>query len=371
MPLFKMDASELTALKATTFELEGIRERTDLQRLLRARIDAVIPDVMVVSEEYGDWDESLRRIDLLGIDREANLVVIELKRTKDGGHMELQALRYAAMVSGLSFEGLVAAHREYRSRVGLDGDAESAILEFLGWGDSRTGAFAVDVRIVLVSAEFSKELTTTVLWLLERDLDIRCVRIRPYRLGAELVLDIQQIVPLPEAADYQVQIRKRAQGERAVVDEQNIKRRFWTKLLERARVRTNLHAEIAPSDVNWVAVSSGIRGLPLTYFSRQHEAQVELYIDRGTSSEEENRQIFDMIFAKREEIEAAFGGVIEWQDLPGKRACRVRSLVAAGGYRTSEDRWPEVHDAMIDAMIRFERALRPQLDAVKRAWTGR
>ena len=34
---------------------------------------------------------------LLCIDREANLVVVELKRTEDGGHMDLQAIRYAAM----------------------------------------------------------------------------------------------------------------------------------------------------------------------------------------------------------------------------------------------------------------------------------
>ena len=52
--------------------------------------------VLVVAEEFGDWEESKRRIDLLGLDRDATLVVIELKRTDDGGHMELQAIRYAA-----------------------------------------------------------------------------------------------------------------------------------------------------------------------------------------------------------------------------------------------------------------------------------
>lgn len=30
----------------------------------------------------------------------ANLVIIELKCTQDGGHMELHAIRYAAMVAG-------------------------------------------------------------------------------------------------------------------------------------------------------------------------------------------------------------------------------------------------------------------------------
>ena len=43
--------------------------------------------------------------------------------------------------------------------------------------------FAQEVRIVLVSAEFSKELTTSVMWLNDFGLDIRCVRIHLYRSG--------------------------------------------------------------------------------------------------------------------------------------------------------------------------------------------
>ena len=54
---------------------------------------------MVLAEEFGDWEDSRRRIDLLCLDPNAQLIVVELKRTVDGGHMELQALRYSAMVS--------------------------------------------------------------------------------------------------------------------------------------------------------------------------------------------------------------------------------------------------------------------------------
>jgi RecB family endonuclease NucS len=50
------------------------------------------------------------RVDLLAIDANANLVVIEIKRTTDGCHMELQAIRYAAMVSAMTFERAVQIH---------------------------------------------------------------------------------------------------------------------------------------------------------------------------------------------------------------------------------------------------------------------
>ena len=69
-------------------------ERRDLQRLLRVQIDVLGDDLYVLTEDFGDWEDSRRLIDLLAIDPQANLVVIELKRTNAGGHLELQAIRY-------------------------------------------------------------------------------------------------------------------------------------------------------------------------------------------------------------------------------------------------------------------------------------
>ena len=99
MPIYEFAETDIFRLDETTFNLAGLQERRDLQRLLREHIEVIAPNSLVIAEEFGDWDESRRRIDLLAIDKEANLVVIELKRTEDGGHMELQSIRYASMVS--------------------------------------------------------------------------------------------------------------------------------------------------------------------------------------------------------------------------------------------------------------------------------
>ncbi len=71
-----------------------------------------------------------------------------------------------------------------------------------------------DVRIVLVSANFSKELTTSVMWLNERNLDIRCVRLIPYRYQDKVLVDAQQIIPLPEAESYQIKIKLQSEERR-------------------------------------------------------------------------------------------------------------------------------------------------------------
>jgi len=108
MPLYQITDQSFRPIPEASLAEMRIGERTDLQRLLRTQVDVLGDDLYVLTEEFGDWEDSKRRIDLLAIDSEANLVVIELKRTQDGGHMELQAIRYASMVSAMTFERAVS-----------------------------------------------------------------------------------------------------------------------------------------------------------------------------------------------------------------------------------------------------------------------
>ncbi len=214
MVIYELNDQGIRPVNETSFSREGIQERADLQRFLRDQIDIIAPETLLIAEEFGQWEDARRRIDLLAIDKDANLVVIELKRTDDGGHMELQAIRYAAMVSAMTFERAVAIFGEYLKGHGREEDPEATLLDFLDWDTPSEDEFAQDVRIVLAASDFSKEISTAVIWLNQRGLDIRCVRLKPYRDGNRILLDVQQVLPLPEASDYQVQIREKQEKER-------------------------------------------------------------------------------------------------------------------------------------------------------------
>jgi hypothetical protein len=211
--LYAVDGEALIEQKVMQFSALGLLERNDLQRLLRAYPAVLGEDLLIIAEEFGEWEDSKRRIDLLALDRRARLVVIELKRTDDGGHMELQALRYAAMVSAMTFDEVVAVYARSRAAdpESAPVDARNEIAEFIGRSEDE-GSIELEktVRIILVSANFGIEITTTVLWLNEFDgMDIKCVRLVPYELTGKVYLDIQQIIPLPEAGDYQVRLRRK------------------------------------------------------------------------------------------------------------------------------------------------------------------
>jgi hypothetical protein len=213
MSLYEIAESGLARHEQASLADLGLREREDLQHLIRDDIGVLDDDLLVVAEEFGQWEEARRRIDLLAVDKTGCLVVIELKRD-DGAHMDLQALRYAAMVSSMNFGDVVVAYEQHLANIepdtGLDARAELAA--FIDTGEAEEPTISTDVRIVLVAAEFGRELMTSVLWLNRFEgMDIRCIQLVPYRLDGRVLLDIRQVVPLPEAADYQVRVRRKEQ----------------------------------------------------------------------------------------------------------------------------------------------------------------
>ena len=127
MAIFKMvgDKEDLVKIKSTSFWQEGLLERSDLQRLLRDKPEVLEEGLLIISEEFGNWEDSRRRIDLLALDANGRLTVIELKRGDTGEHMDLQAIRYAAMVANMTFQQAIDTFQSYlEGRAAADGGGD-------------------------------------------------------------------------------------------------------------------------------------------------------------------------------------------------------------------------------------------------------
>lgn len=214
MSIYQLSNDELIAINPTTFVNENILERKNLQNAIKNNFQIIDQECLIIAEELSEWEDSKKRIDLLAIDKAANLVVIELKRTESGEHMELQAIRYASMISTLTYQRMIEIYQSYLNKYNINENAENKILKFLEWENAEEDKFALDTRIILISQGFSREITTAVLWLSERDLDIKCIKIQPYNFNNNIFIDIQQIIPLPESENYQVQIKQQSEERR-------------------------------------------------------------------------------------------------------------------------------------------------------------
>ena len=217
MAIYKMNSEGgyLDPIRETSFAQENIKEDPDLRYTLRAEPEAIEEGLFILSEEFsGHWQGSGRSIDLLGLDSKGRLVVIELKRTATGDHAELQAIRYAAMVSILTSERIIEAHQEYMGKWGIEGDAAERIQQHLAETEFED-IYTESPRIILVSEGFSRELTTSVLWLNDNGLDITCIQLQPFRNGKELLIESSQVIPVPGSEALLVQAQsKREEAKR-------------------------------------------------------------------------------------------------------------------------------------------------------------
>jgi len=186
------------------------------------------------------------------------------------------------------------------------------------------------------------------------------VKVEAVRIGDSPAAPLLTLIVGPSEETKDV-----GQTKKEIAERYGIRKRWWSALVERSATVNKLHAHITPGQYSWIGASSGVRGLNLNYGVTQDECTAELYIDRGKDAEEENKSIFDQLLAHKAEIDAAFGQTLSWERLDGKRACRIRHTETGGGYRSPEDNWPTLQDAIIKDMDRLEKAVRPYLKQLK------
>lgn len=191
----------------------------EIRDLVARNIEKFFPDLKTIATEFSRWEDSSRRLDILAIDKERNPYVIEFKRDNDAAHAELQAIRYAAMLSVCDVNDLVQAGYHYRKKLDPSTQMEAwqaELLGFLGENNLDDIDLCPIPRIVLISSQFNKEITTTVLWLNERfgsveedvpGMYIICVEVGVYEMGGQRALHFDQIIPISQAEEYQVKSR--------------------------------------------------------------------------------------------------------------------------------------------------------------------
>lgn len=214
---------------------------------------------------------------------------------------------------------------------------------------------------IWIAREPRPEHERAVHWLneiLPADTAVYLLRIEAYRIGDSPAAPLFTITAGPSPQARQAGEQKKEMAERHV-----LRLEFWKQLLKRAKSRTRLHENISPSTENWISAGAGKSGLSYNYVIRMKDARVELYIAR--EDPEENKRIFDTLYARKDAIEASFGGALDWQRLDSHRASRISYYILTIGGLEDQDRWPQIQDAMIEAMIRLERAFRPEIQRLQ------
>lgn len=368
--MYRIDraSNRIQPLKRVSFRELGFRERAHLQEWLAREPQALGEDLLIIQKEFSGFSDTNERLDLLALDKQGSLVIIENKLDDTGRDVTWQAMKYASYCSTLSKDDIRQIFQDYLNYLSPGQSASETISAFLDEVDYDDLVLnkGVSQRIILVAANFRKEVTSTVLWLSNFRLRIQCFRATPYAMGEELFLNIEQIIPTKDTEDFTIGLADKAKDEIEGIENEArrhpIRRQFWTDVIKAMNATaSHLYQNISPSKESWIAAASGLRGLSLNFVSTKDYCRAELYIDRGDKSE--NEAVFDLLLAQKDEIETEFGGPLVWERLDAKRACRIKS--EREGNIFERERWPEMIDFMVKAMIKLEIVLKPRLQEVK------
>ena len=322
----------------------------------------------IIQKEFDGFNDTNERLDLLALDKDGNIVVIENKLDDTGRDVTWQVLKYASYCSTLSKEQIKNIYQSHLDKNGLEENATEKLSTFYNQEyDEITINKGNTQRMILVAANFRKEVTSTVLWIMNYNLRIQCFRATPFALDEQLFLTLEQIIPTKDTEEFIISMASKTQDE--ITTQENLKSRhhirfeFWTKLLPRLKGKTQIFQNSSPSKDHWLnAGGTNIRNAKYSLLITKTYSGVQL--EFGRPNKDENKKLFDEILKYKSEIETKFGQQLVWDRSEDTISSRV-GFYLEGVNIFNRDDWGKMSDFIVTNIIKLENVLKKPLIEIK------
>lgn len=343
--IYKINTSEnsIEQVKENTFGELSFKEREHLQEWIAKNPESLNEELLIVQKEFAGFDDTNERLDLLALDKDGNLVIIENKLDDTGRDVVWQALKYTSYCSTLTTEQIIKIYQSYLNSIGSEEDSKELILEFLQIeNSSKLILNSNDQRIMFVANNYRKEVTSTVFWLLEHEIQIQCFKATPFSMSDQLLLNIEQIIPPPDTKELMISInekKKEKQKSDTIIESENRLNRFWSQFKQFFADSGHEHLDrVSVKPRYYIGFGKGFARF--NFVIGRGGYRVEMYFQK-----DEEKIFFDEMYKHKKEIESSFGRELIWQRLDNKKASRIK-------IETSGDSWDDFYNE--DWSERFE-----------------
>lgn len=199
--------------------------------------------------------------------------------------------------------------------------------------------------IVWMATDFREEHREVLDWLnglAEGNVRFFGVEIAAVRIGDSPAAPNFRLRAQPN--DWAAQIAVAAKGVSQATGKGAFYLRFWERYLDRVQVEhptwTNARK---PGQQNWFSMPCPFKGGPtyVTEFAAGGKLRSGLYLDYERDGEAV-QLLYDFLWARKDQIEEAYGDPLSWEELPGRRASRIADYGVGDASRLDE------HDDYID-----------------------
>jgi hypothetical protein len=193
------EKENISTLQSVSLQQKGFHEDDLREWIINSPESILGEDFLLLGREVsvkhiGD------AIDLLAIDRDGNVVAIELKRGALKPEVDFQGLKYAAYSSHWDYSRLKDQFEKFKStKWGSEiYDEETTFTEILDDFCNEDYTLNQDQRIVFVGESIRERLDIVLRWLSDRTIDITVIEFQLLEDGERLYLDAEQTIPTPE-----------------------------------------------------------------------------------------------------------------------------------------------------------------------------
>ena len=359
MYIIDREKNRISKLEEKTFHELKFKERENLQEWIANNPSSLGEELLIIQKEFNGFGETNERLDLLALDKLGNLVIIENKLDDSGRDVTWQTIKYASYCSSLTKQEIIKIYQEY---LGSTAKAEDKISEFFDNKEIEEIILNQGLnsqRLIMIAANFRKEVTSSVLWLMNFKMRIQCFKVTPYALDNQLFLNVEQILPTKATEDFAISIATKAQEEIEVQETmQNrhiVRLKFWEQFLNASNRKNNLFSNNSPSKESWLGKGIGMSGLGL--YPSISGNYCRCSIEMNTGNKETNKEIFDYLFNQKEKIENIAEKKLTWERMDDIKTSRIKLELSGVSYFEEND-WEKMNEFLIDASVRFDKAFR-------------
>lgn len=368
MYLIDRNSNKINRLEKRTFSELKFGERKHLQEWIANDPTCLDKDgLLIIQKEFNGFNDTNERLDLLALDKAGNIVVIENKLDDSGKDVTWQIIKYASYCSSLSKHDII---KIYQTFLGSSAKAEEKLSEFFDNKDIDEiilNQGLTSQRLILVSANFRKEITSSVIWLMNYKIRIQCFKVTPFSLNEQLFLTFEQILPTKDTEEFTISMASKSQEEVDVQEttknRHNIRIEFWEQFISENKKVNGLYANNSPTKEQWISKGIGMAGVSLNLGISKNYCRTEIFISVGTK--EKNKECFDFLYRYKNEIESKFGELLIWERMDDLVTCRIKYQLDGMNYFDRDD-WKQINNFLIHSSQKMEIAFSDYIKKLNR-----
>ena len=199
--LYKVKSNTIESTDKVEFSRENLSEQDiedwveDKPKVLGEPLKIIARQLRI--QEVGD------RLDLLAIDKQGNLVIIELKSDVVKSDATLQAVKYASYLSDWKYEQIDRQMERYYNE---NNEEEYDSLEEIENFCEDDYEINDEQRIILAGREIRPRTNSVALWLRKEGVDIKITKLEPWKDGKDIYLYPRVIIPLPAEEEFHISV---------------------------------------------------------------------------------------------------------------------------------------------------------------------